>query len=154
MTTTGATSRPTIEQTMLEVAQVLARRGTCPRRQVGAVLVDCFNRILSTGYNGAPRGEPHCTTNASCPGAFQRSGAGLDLCEAVHAEANALLSCSDITRARTIYATVSPCAGCVKLLLNTGVTRVYFLEEYPHEHARERWVRAGRLWVRLIGGTS
>lgn len=151
MSTTGVQVRPTLEATMLTVAKTLSQRGTCPRRRVGAVITDEHGRVMSTGVNGAPVGQRHCT-DEPCPGAFQRSGEKLDLCEAVHAEANALLFCDDVMRARTIFSTVSPCGDCVKLLLNTGITRVYFLEEYSHEHARDRWVRAGRLWVKFIGG--
>lgn len=149
MTATGVQPRPTLEQTMLAVARVLAWRGTCPRRQVGAVITDEHGRIMSTGYNGAPPHQEHCT-DRPCPGALQKSGEKLDLCEAVHAEVNAVAFCPDVTKARTIFCTVSPCGDCVKLLLVTGITRIYFSEEYPHEHARERWTRAGRLWVRLI----
>lgn len=145
--------RPTLTQAMLGVAQVLSWRGTCPRRQVGCVLTDNLGRILATGYNGVPRGQPHCLDNP-CPGAGALPGESLDLCEASHAEANAVAFCSDITRVAQVYCTASPCLACVKLLLQTGATELYFLEEYPHELARDRWTRDGRLWIKHIGGVT
>lgn len=148
MSTIGVRPRPTVENTMLAVAMALSRRSTCGRRQVGAVIVDEHNRILSAGHNGVPKDQPHCT-DSPCPGAFQKSGEGLSLCEAVHAEANALLFCNDVMKAAAIYCTVSPCADCVKLLLQTTIKKIYFIDEYPHEHARDRWVRAGRLWLKV-----
>lgn len=151
MSTTGVQPRPTLEGTLLAVAKALSRRGTCPRRQVGAVIADEHGRVMSTGYNGAPPGQQHCTDHP-CPGAFQKPGEGLSLCEAVHAEANALLHCHDVMKARTIFCTVSPCNDCVKLLLVSGIQTIYFIEEYPHEHARDRWVRAGRRWIMYVGG--
>lgn len=143
--------RPTLEAAMLAVARVLSWRGTCPRRRVGCVLTDELGRILATGYNGAPRGYVHCT-DVPCPGAGAPPGAALDLCEASHAEANAVAFCPDITRVRRVFCTTSPCLSCVKLLLQTGAEDLYFLEEYPHELARDRWVRGGRRWTHYIGG--
>jgi tRNA(Arg) A34 adenosine deaminase TadA len=70
--------------------------------------------------------------------AFHR-GKGLDLCEAIHAEQNALLQCRDTKEIEVAYVTASPCVTCVKLFMNTGCKRIVFLEEYPHSAAKELW---------------
>lgn len=115
-------------------------RATCARRQVGCVLVDRHGDTMATGYNGPPRGWAHCTDHP-CPGATAAPGQGLDACEAIHAEQNALLQCKDVYSIHTVYCTDSPCMTCVKLLLNTSATRIVFLREYPHPESRERWTR-------------
>mgnify|MGYP001608008434 CR=1 FL=1 len=89
----------------------------------------------------------------ACPGAGLPSGTGLDLCEAVHAEQNALLQCRDAWAIDTCHVTVSPCVTCAKLLLNTSCLRVMFDEDYPQPEAGELWRRAGRLWEKA-GGAS
>ena len=109
--------RPNLMETMLQVAAVLARRATCRKLAVGCVLTDGRGRIQSTGYNGTPRGLKHCTDEA-CPGACAPKGS--DLCEAVHAEQNALLQCKDVNNIYVCYVTHFPCMRCVKTLLNTG----------------------------------
>lgn len=132
------------------LAKLASLRGTCSRRQVGCVLVDSSYRVLSTGYNGVPRGVQHCT-DVPCAGAHCPSGTGLDLCEATHAEINALLQCQDIDKIQTCFVTHSPCVQCVKALMNTGCWRIVFLEEYPHPQAKEWWLRdTTRVWEHLV----
>lgn len=139
--------RPDWDTYWLEIAHVIAKRGTCARRQVGAVLVNRSYQALATGYNGPARTLPHCT-DTPCPGASHPSGQGLEACEAIHAEANALLQCPDVEQIHTCYTTASPCVHCVKLLLNTGCQRIVFAQDYPHSHSRALWEAAGREWVR------
>jgi len=116
---------------------------------VGCVLVDGLGRVRATGYNGPPRGFNHCTPEHPCGGAALLSGDGLELCEAVHAEQNALLQCPDVETIETCYVTTAPCVTCVKLLLNTSCRRILFLEDYPHSAvSKNLWVvRGGREWV-------
>lgn len=128
------------------IAKLVARRATCFRRQVGCVLVSEENHVLATGYNGVAKGQPHCTDNP-CPGAHCASGTGLHLCQAIHAEQNALLQCSDIGKISTAYVTASPCIQCLRLLLNTGCHRIVFSEEYPHPESKDLWIEDGRQWV-------
>lgn len=136
------TVRLSKDQWLLSLAEVTSHRATCARRRVGCVLADERGRVLATGYNGPPRGFPHCTMASPCAGAALPSGQGLELCEAVHAEQNALLQCSDVDEVHTCYVTTSPCVTCVKLLLNTGCVRVVFAEPYAHdEAARALWLR-------------
>lgn len=128
-----------IDETMLHVAVVVARRGTCKRRQVGCVLTNQRNHILSTGYNGVAAGVEHCV-DYPCPGAQAPSGEGLDLCQAIHAEQNALLQCPDVYQIHTAWCTTAPCIHCVKLLLNTSCQRIIFLHSYPHaKNSEELW---------------
>lgn len=133
--------RPTKDETWLAVASVIAERGTCARRRVGCVLVNSLGHVLSTGYNGVANSLPHCTDNP-CPGASHASGSGtsLYLCEAIHAEQNALLQCQNVQEIDTCYVTCSPCVQCTKLLLQTSCKRVVFLEESSHnKEARKLW---------------
>ena len=98
---------------------------------------------MATGYNGRPRGFKECL-HSPCEGAVAGSGTQLDKCEAIHAEANALLQCNDVESIDTAYCTTAPCIHCAKLLLNTGCHRVMYRDEYPHmETVVELFSRAG-----------
>lgn len=134
-------SRPDKDVYFLRMARLVASRATCARRAVGCVLVDEHGHVLATGYNGVAAGQPHCT-EFPCSGADCAPGQGLELCEAIHAEQNALLQCADVQRIRTCYTTTAPCITCTKLLLNTPCERIAFIEEYPHPRARELWVNS------------
>lgn len=136
--------RPTHDEVMLSVAVEVARRGTCARRQVGCVLTDKYQRIVATGFNGMARGEPHCLDHP-CSGAGLPSGTGLDVCQAIHAEVNALMHCNDVMKIHTCYTTVSPCVICIRALINTSCERIVFLEEYPHPDAKLRWLGSRRI---------
>lgn len=126
--------RPSWDDYFLSIAQAVAIRADCSRSQVGAVVVK-KNRICSTGYNGAPAGEPGCASDGMCPRAFSDvaplSGydAGAGSCIAVHAESNALLYADrDKTEGAVVYITRAPCSGCRKLLQAAGVVRVLWPE--------------------------
>ena len=134
-----------IDEYYLAIAIIAASRGTCARRKVGCVLVDDSKRVVSIGYNGVAPGELHCS-RFPCEGATFPSGEGLDACRAAHAEQSALIACADIRRVATCYTTVSPCFGCVKLLLQTSCTRAVFLGDYGDERARRAWANRGRSW--------
>jgi dCMP deaminase len=138
--------RPTLDEYFIAMARLVASRGTCPRRQVGCILADGLGRVLSTGYNGAPSGQPHCE-DEPCPGRGAPSGSSLDLCAAIHAEQNAIMFCADVRAIETCYCTAFPCASCAKLLLNTSCKRIVFVEDYPSGGAAQQlWRRAGRTW--------
>lgn len=144
--------RPSKDEVFLAVARVLATRSTCARRQVGCVLVDVHGHVAATGYNGTAAGLPNCT-ETPCAVATSPSGTDLDLCEAIHAEQNALLQCRDVQSLDVCYVTCSPCLHCLKMLLNTSVRRICFIERYQKfEGVRHLWVEvAGR---ELCQGTS
>jgi dCMP deaminase len=138
-------SRPSLGTTMLGIASLLAQRATCSKLKVGCVLTDDQGRILGTGYNGVPRGCMHCT-DVPCAGASAPAGA--DLCEAVHAEQNALLQCYAIERLETCYTTHIPCMRCIKQLMNTNCRHIVYLDG-THEQ------RAARdLWLHPHGGRT
>lgn len=133
------------DEYFLRLADLLKERSTCPRRAVGCVLVDEHYHVMATGYNGTARGTDHCI-DVPCPGALSASGTDLDKCEAIHAEQNALLQCHDVMKIARAYCTTQPCVHCMKLLMNTSVQEIYFLEDYPktveavHELARKRGI--------------
>jgi dCMP deaminase len=134
------TNRISKDEIYLTNALSTARRATCIRRQVGCILVDRHGDEISSGFNGPPRGFAHCTDHP-CPGATAARGTGLEACEAIHAEQNALLQCRDVYSIDTVYCTDSPCVTCTKLLLNTSAVRIVYLREYPHPVSRELWTR-------------
>ena len=113
--------RPTRADTLLTVAFAVAQRSTCTRLQVGCV-ASADGRILSTGYNGAPAGTPHCTHPPS------------EICQrSVHAEANAVAYAArhGVSLAGAeLYATDSPCYTCACLLINAGISTVVFVRKY------------------------
>jgi dCMP deaminase len=137
------------DQLYLQIAELIATRGTCARRQVGCVLVDKHGRILSTGYNGVASGQPHCSDPAHrCSGARSPSGTDLALCQAIHAEQNAILYLSDPFSVDTAYLTDTPCESCIKLLLGTSCRRIVANRKYPHPEAINLWLNTGReLWI-------
>lgn len=146
--------RPSTNDYFMRMASLVSMRSTCHRRSVGCVLVDENNLVLATGYNGVPRGFPHCNHADQkglmphlCDGAFSKSGTNLDSCKAVHAEANALISCRNPEDIRTAYVTASPCETCVRMLLNTKCETIVFEQLYPHRMAEEYWRQSGRKWV-------
>lgn len=120
------------KECFMTIAFTLARRSSCVRRHVGCVLVDQNNHIIGTGYNGGPRGAPHCIDDGStCPGVGFASGEGLNRCEAIHAEQNALMQCKDVMAIHTIYTTTFPCEHCFKMIANTGCQQLYYYDDYP-----------------------
>lgn len=141
-------NRPDIDQYFINMAKLVASRGTCTRRKVGCVIVDYNNHVLSTGYNGPAAGQAHCIEQP-CKGANYPSGEGLEFCEAIHAEANALLQCPDVNSIWKLYCTTSPCVHCVKLLLNTSCHAIIFEEGYPHSDSQELWERSKRKWIQF-----
>lgn len=115
-----------------KIVNVVAKLGTCSRRQVGAVLVK-NRRILATGFNGTPPGAPHCNDEI-CPGRHAPSGSSLSLCAAVHAEENCFLYCAKYgvsAEGSTLYVSCEPCDDCMKLVETVGVKQVIFREPYP-----------------------
>lgn len=136
------TSKPESSRTdsitfYLKLAQQVAMQGTCPRAHVGAVLVH-DNRVIALGYNGAARGLPHCESFAGGVGCllYARGSRENSCYRAVHAEMNALLNAAyggAPTKESTMYCTHSPCIECYKAMLNAGVVRLNFINEYKDE---------------------
>lgn len=128
------------DEYFVKMARLVSLRGACVRRQVGCVLTNHLNHVLATGYNGRARGVDNCL-ESPCSGAQLDSGLGLEKCEAIHAEANALLQCKDVEQVHTAYCTTAPCIHCIKLLSNTGCNRIVFQDSYPHmEKSEKLWL--------------
>ena len=141
--------RPTKHHTFMEIALALSRQSTCTRRSVGAVLVNHRQHIIGSGYNGPAARQPHCIVHP-CRGSRLESGTGLELCEAIHAEQNALLQCHDVYTIERIYVTVPPCLHCTKLLLNTSCRHIISMGTYPMEDlAQALWQSAGCKWEKF-----
>ncbi|MTI93978.1 MAG: cytidine deaminase [Firmicutes bacterium] len=139
-------SRPSWDSYFMEIVTVVATRSTCCRRQVGALLVK-DKRILASGYNGAPRGLPHCLD----VGCLREklgipSGQRHELCRGLHAEQNAIVHAAyhgTAIAGATVYVTHQPCIACAKMLINAGIERVVFAGDYPDELSLELLEQAG-----------
>lgn len=122
-------------QDFMEIAEIFGSHSTCSRRSVGALLVR-DRRIISTGYNGAPAGMPHCSHTQETIG-----------CErAVHAEVNAIAFAARngvSTLGSTLYTTDEPCLKCAQLLINAGIIQVIFRREYRLHDGLDLLVDAG-----------
>ena len=103
---------------------------TCAKKQYAAVLIDENNHIVSVGYNGGPSGFDHCK-DGGCPRLQQNStnGSDYDNCIAIHAEANALLHSDYSAKPTKLYVNGPPCFSCAKLIVNSTVTDVYYIED-------------------------
>ena len=131
-------TRPSWDEYFGQIADLVATRSTCLRRKIGAVLVR-EKRILSTGYNGAPQGMDHCLDIGCLRDQLGiPSGERQELCRAIHAEQNAIIQAArhgiSITGA-TLYCTNQPCVICTKMLINSGVKKIYYRDGYPDELA-------------------
>jgi dCMP deaminase len=126
-------NRPDWDTYFMDIAHVVARRSNCSRRQVAAVVVR-DRRIISTGYNGTPRGIRNCF-EGGCPrcAGTAPSGSGLGECICSHAEENAITQAAYhgvSVKGGSIYCTLSPCLLCVKMIINAGFSEVVFEDEY------------------------
>ena len=129
--------RKSWDEYFMEIAEIVKTRSTCLRRQVGAVIVK-DNRIITTGYNGAPSGLKHCTEIGGCERARLNipSGQRHELCRALHAEQNAIIQAAKLgisIDGATLYCTHQPCVLCAKIIVNSGIRRVVYGEGYPDE---------------------
>jgi dCMP deaminase len=113
-------ARPTIDEYFLQMAALTATRATCDRKHVGAVIVK-DKRTVSTGYNGSPKGMPHCDE----AGHLLKVVDGRESCiRTLHAESNALDDAGRRAEGGTLYCTVTPCYECAKRIINAGIVRV------------------------------
>ena len=132
------------DEYFMDVARVVATRSTCDRAMVGAVIVK-DRHILTTGYNGSPRGLPHC----------DEVGHLIvdDHCvRTVHAECNSIIQAAlhgVSTKGTTMYATHLPCLLCAKMIVNAGVVRVIYETEYRNQHIEEFFAQAGVVLLEL-----
>lgn len=140
----------------MNIAVQVSLRSTCMRRKVGAVIVK-DNRILSTGYNGAPSGLPNCIDD--CKRCYRSahnipSGECLDLCFAVHGEQNAIINAlktGEDLKGASIYVNTYPCSTCAKLIIQVGITDIYYVDEYENMFTKHMLEEAGVRLIKLDG---
>ena len=145
-------SRPSWPEYFMAIAKMVAKRSTCLRRSVGAILVK-DKRILATGYNGAPAGLKHCEEvgclreSSSIP-----SGQRHELCRGLHAEQNVIIQAAYhgiSIKGATLYCTNKPCVICSKMLINSGIRKIYYEEGYDDALSDQMFAEAGVEVARL-----
>jgi dCMP deaminase len=133
-------SRPSWNQYFMEIAELVAKRSTCLRRAVGAILVK-NKRVLATGYNGAPSGIRHCAEVGCLREEMQiASGERHELCRGIHAEQNAIIQAAYHgvpIQGATLYCTNLPCSICTKMLINSGINKIYFQSGYADQLSKD-----------------
>ncbi len=146
-------SRPSWPEYFMAITKLVAKRATCLRRQVGAILVK-NKRILATGYNGAPAGLRHCEEvgclreDISIP-----SGQRHEICRGLHAEQNAIIQAAYhgiSISGSTLYCTNKPCVICAKMVINAGIKKIFYEEGYDDALADQMLTEAGIEEVRFV----
>ena len=135
------TPRLTWDEYFMNIAYAVALRGSCCRRQVAAIVVK-DHRIISTGYNGTPRGAKNCNeggcTRCNASTSDVQSGTALGECLCSHGEENAITQAAYhgiSVKGATLYSTLGPCLFCSKLIINSGITEVVYKQTYMHTDA-------------------
>ncbi len=138
--------RPTWESYFMEITRLVARRSTCIRRAVGAIIVK-DKRILTTGYNGAPSGIRHCRDVGCLRQQMNiKSGQHHELCRAIHAEQNAIIQAAYhgvSIKDADLYCTNLPCIICAKMIINAGIRTIYYESGYADALSREMLDESG-----------
>lgn len=146
MTTNMPDTRISWPQYFMRIAHMVAERSTCMRRRVGAVAV-IEKRILATGYNGAPARVAHCME----VGCLREqlgipSGERHEICRGLHAEQNVIVQAAIhgiSLKGAELYCTTQPCLICSKMLINVGITRIWFSQPYTDSMATAMLEEAG-----------
>ena len=137
-------SRISKDHYFMNIAIEVAKRSTCTRRKIGAIVVSDVGEIKSSGYNGNPRGLPHCDEMGCIRDKLGiPSGTRLETCTAVHAEQNALIQAGTNSRGSTLYSTIVPCPICARMILNAQVARVVYIGDYSDLSGVELLKQAG-----------
>ena len=136
----AGTKRPTFDEIFMEISYTWAKRATCLRRKVGAVVAK-DKQQLTAGYNGAPRGVPHCAEVGCVRDKLNvPSGKNAELCRGVHAEQNAIIQAAKLGISldnATMYTNTFPCVICMKMILNSGITKVVYDCDYDDPLSKE-----------------
>lgn len=127
-------SRPDWDEYFMSIAKVVAMRSNCMKRKVASIIVK-DKRVISTGYNGTPRGAKNCN-EGGCPrcNGMAESGTALDECLCCHGEENAITQAAyhgTSLKGSTLYTTFAPCLLCTKMIINSGIHEVVFNQDYP-----------------------
>ncbi|MBE0478335.1 cytidine/deoxycytidylate deaminase family protein [Candidatus Aerophobetes bacterium] len=132
--------RPSWDDYFMQIAHLVAKRSTCLRRRVGAVIVR-NKRILCTGYNGAPRGMTHCSEMGCLREKLNiPSGQRHEVCRGLHAEQNAIIQAALYgisIKNSVLYCTHQPCMSCSKMIINAGIKKITFQGDYPDTLAQD-----------------
>lgn len=139
----------------MDIAELVAKRSTCLRRAVGAIIVK-DKRILTTGYNGAPTGIKHCIETGCLREKLNvPSGERHELCRGIHAEQNAIIQAAFhgvSIKGATLFCTNQPCSICAKMIINAGIIKVYYRDGYADSMAREMFKEAGIEVIKIGSG--
>ncbi len=127
-------TRPSWDEYFMNIAKVVAMRSNCMKRKVAAIIVK-DRRVISTGYNGTPRGAKNCN-EGGCPrcNSMAESGTALDECLCCHGEENAITQAAyhgTSLKGSTLYTTLAPCLLCTKMIINSGIAEVVYNQDYP-----------------------
>ncbi len=137
---TTKSERPSWTDYFMNITELVAKRSTCTRRAVGAVLVK-DKQILATGYNGAPTGVSHCADTGCLREKMNiPSGERHELCRGVHAEQNAIVQAAFYgvsINGATLFCTNLPCSICAKMLINSGIKTIYYKSGYADAISEE-----------------
>ena len=139
-------NRPSWEAYFMDITSLVARRSTCLRRSVGAIIVK-DKRILSTGYNGAPTGIKHCLETGCLREKLNiASGEKHELCRGIHAEQNAIIQAAyhGVTiKGASLFCTNLPCSICAKMIINAGIRSIFYASGYADSMSEEMLKEAG-----------
>ena len=136
----------------LRIAKEIGTWTSCLRRQDGCVIT-VNRRIVATGYNGAPSGVKNCRELGYCLRESAKSGENLDTCAAVHAEMNAITQAAKMgisVNGGNIYLTTYPCATCMKLIINAGIKKVFYIDSYPSPLTAKLAEEAGVELIQMV----
>ena len=146
--------RPAWDTYFMDITLLVAKRSTCLRRAVGAVIVK-DKRILATGYNGAPSGVRHCAETGCLREQLKvESGMRHELCRGIHAEQNAIIQAAYhgvSVKGASLFCTNQPCSICAKMIVNAGIKRICYGSGYADALAREMLAEAGVELVQVNG---
>jgi dCMP deaminase len=145
--------RPSWDEYFMDIAKVVASRSNCMKRKVAAIIVR-DKRVVSTGYNGTPRGTRNCN-EGGCPrcNSLAASGTALDECLCSHGEENAIVQASYhgvSLKDGVIYTTFAPCLQCAKMIINSGIREVIYNMDYPLNDAAFRLFQQAGVFIRKL----
>lgn len=145
--------RPDWDTYFMNIAKVISNRSNCVKRHVAAIIVK-DKRIISTGYNGTPRGVKNCF-DGGCPrcNSFGKSGEKLGECLCSHAEENAITQAAYhgvSIKDATLYTTFSPCLMCTKMIINSGISEVVYDAEYSLTNLELQLLKEAKVLVRTL----
>jgi len=134
------------DQYFMRMCETVSLRSTCLRHQIGCVIVNSDDKIVSTGYNGAVKGAEHCLDKGCIRDKLGiKSATRTECCEAVHSEMNALIQAGKYSEGSTLYVNCTPCITCSKMMINAGIIKVIIPLNDPYSD------KSGLTLLREIG---